>query len=377
MGRVEVKYREDRDRFVLHWRDESGKRKTKTTASVSQAEAWLEAAELERQLANPSAQWDSYVARYLVDKGGEWVEQSGKKFLWAISLLRPKPEKLEDVTRASLTQLCTEQRKKGRRPATIRGYIKRIRAFLNYCKDVYEVITHVPRVTLPRLQQKSRGRAITGEEFDRMVSAMRVRRNATCEHYGNPDDAAAWVNLLLGLYWGGLRIEEALSLRWEFEAKFAALVHNDPPVFKMSADQKNRKSQLVPMAPEFRDLCLDIGVKKKGVVFDSLPSNIQYVGKYISKVGRDARILVNDEGKCATAHDLRRAFGTRWAGRLKPAELMQLMRHENIQTTMDYYVDLDLRELSMKLDSATKVATKANSTEVTNFQRSLSRTDLG
>lgn len=44
------------------------------------------------------------------------------------------------------------------------------------------------------------------------------------------------------------------------------------------------------------------------------------------------------EGKFATAHDLRRSFGTRWASRVKPATLQLLMRHRSIETTMKYYV---------------------------------------
>ena len=42
--------------------------------------------------------------------------------------------------------------------------------------------------------------------------------------------------------------------------------------------------------------------------------------------------------KTASAHDLRRAFGERWAARLMPAQLMELMRHESIDTTLSYYV---------------------------------------
>jgi integrase len=43
-------------------------------------------------------------------------------------------------------------------------------------------------------------------------------------------------------------------------------------------------------------------------------------------------------GKTASAHDLRRAFGQRWAARVMPAILQQLMRHEDISTTLKFYV---------------------------------------
>jgi integrase len=42
--------------------------------------------------------------------------------------------------------------------------------------------------------------------------------------------------------------------------------------------------------------------------------------------------------KFASAHDLRRAFGQRWSGRVMPTVLRELMRHASIATTMAYYV---------------------------------------
>jgi hypothetical protein len=50
-----------------------------------------------------------------------------------------------------------------------------------------------------------------------------------------------------------------------------------------------------------------------------------------------------------SAHDFRRSFGTRWARRVMPAVLQRLMRHESIETTMTYYVDLDADELAEEL----------------------------
>jgi len=47
----------------------------------------------------------------------------------------------------------------------------------------------------------------------------------------------------------------------------------------------------------------------------------------------------------AGAHSLRRSFGTRWASRVKPAVLQKMMRHASIQTTLEYYVELDTDEV--------------------------------
>jgi integrase len=75
----------------------------------------------------------------------------------------------------------------------------------------------------------------------------------------------------------------------------------------------------------------------------------------ISKIGRRAGVIVRSKVKSkvdpetgergpvevvkyASAHDLRRSFGERWSERVLPKVLMELMRHESIQTTMRFYV---------------------------------------
>jgi integrase len=60
-------------------------------------------------------------------------------------------------------------------------------------------------------------------------------------------------------------------------------------------------------------------------------------------IGKKSAVVVHVDPatgrkKYASAHDFRRAFGDRWALRVMPRVLMQLMRHESIETTMRYYV---------------------------------------
>jgi integrase len=64
-----------------------------------------------------------------------------------------------------------------------------------------------------------------------------------------------------------------------------------------------------------------------------------HVSATICRIGKKAGVKVNhDTGKTASAHDLRRSFGQRWPARVMPQILMQLMRHEDISTTMRFYV---------------------------------------
>ncbi len=59
-------------------------------------------------------------------------------------------------------------------------------------------------------------------------------------------------------------------------------------------------------------------------------------------------------GKFASAHDLRRSFGQRWAARVMPQILMQLMRHEDMSTTMKYYVGKEAEATADVLYAAVK-----------------------
>jgi hypothetical protein len=64
------------------------------------------------------------------------------------------------------------------------------------------------------------------------------------------------------------------------------------------------------------------------------------VGQTICRIGKKVgvKVTTGDKPKYASAHDLRRSFGEPWASKLMPQQLMELMRHENIETTLRYYV---------------------------------------
>ena len=60
-------------------------------------------------------------------------------------------------------------------------------------------------------------------------------------------------------------------------------------------------------------------------------------------IGEKSGVIVHVDPKTgkteyASTHDFRKAFGDRRALNVMPPVLMQLMRHESIETTMKYYV---------------------------------------
>ncbi len=114
------------------------------------------------------------------------------------------------------------------------------------------------------------------------------------------------------------------------------------------------------MTPDFAEWLLTTPeAERVGRVFKLVslrggrPLEPRGVGQVVSAIGRQAKVVVSKaEGKYASAHDLRRAFGNRWSKRVMPAVLKRLMRHADIGTTMAYYVDLDAAEVADQLWAA-------------------------
>ena len=74
------------------------------------------------------------------------------------------------------------------------------------------------------------------------------------------------------------------------------------------------------------------------------------VGRIVSRIGKQAGVVIDRaRDQFATAHDFRRSFGTRWSKKVRPATLQKLMRHADIKTTMDYYVDQEADEIAEDL----------------------------
>jgi integrase len=167
-----------------------------------------------------------------------------------------------------------------------------------------------------------------------------------------PSDPEPWARLL-----SGLRLGEALRLSWDWQAGFSVDTTGNYPVFRIRSDsQKSGQDEVAPMSPDFGEWLLRTPeAERAGLVFP-LPSlkapgmAPHNVSRTVAEIGRKAGVVTDPAtGACASAHDLRRSFGTRWAKRVMPAVLKRLMRHADISTTMGYYVDLDAGDVSAGL----------------------------
>ena len=146
--------------------------------------------------------------------------------------------------------------------------------------------------------------------------------------------------------------------------------HGQGLMLVIQADaQKAHRAEVLPLSPEFCEFLLATPPEERhGRVFrpmarsgSTAPMGMDWYSDIIVRIGRMAGVKVAEgtrKGKphikYASAHDLRRAFATRWAPRVQPITLQRLMRHKSIQTTLAFYVFQDacalckaLRKLSL------------------------------
>jgi integrase len=152
-----------------------------------------------------------------------------------------------------------------------------------------------------------------------------------------------------------LRLSESLELCWDRrDDKLCVDLSGKRPMLRIpAAIEKGNTDRLLPMAPEFAEFLLAIPeAERMGYVFNPMAQRTHgerlgafRVSKVVCAIGKRAGVKVTSKQKgdkeivkYASAHDLRRSFGERWSSRVMPQVLMELMRHESIETTLRYYV---------------------------------------
>lgn len=140
---------------------------------------------------------------------------------------------------------------------------------------------------LPKLDRRSmsKGRSLSGEEFDRMLCAVEKHR---------PNQSTHWSRVLRGLWLDGLRIGECYRLTWD-TSDFCVDLERKYPCFQITiAGQKSRKKQTLPLVPEFLELLNEIPKRqRRGRVFRFLSEG----GKGISQ--QQTERIIADFGRLA------------------------------------------------------------------------------
>jgi integrase len=371
--------------LMMTYRDPtSGKKVARSTGTRNRQQAERQAAVWEDELrggryAAPSrVTWQEFRERFNSDKLAGMPESSRVAYNTALDHLErvKEPDRLASLTAAALSDFQGRLRKAGMKETTLARHLRHIKAALRWGARV-GLVSKAPTIEIPRKvkgQRLMKGRPITSEEFDRLLLAAPKLR---------PNDSAAWVRLLTGLWLSGLRLAEGLALSWDWEAPFSVDLGGKHPRFRILAEaQKANRDEKLPMTPDFAEWLMAGTPEgdRTGRVFPIVslrggqPIPPRGVGQIVSAIGKKAGVVVNKaEGKYASAHDLRRAFGTRWSKKTMPAVLKRLMRHADIGTTMGYYVDLDADDMADDLWAGHQAATPGNTLATPTPKPSLTR----
>lgn len=385
--------------LVLRYRDPTtGRqvRKSAGTASKSEARraahAWEAALNDGRDQGPHAITWEAFRQRYEDEVVPSLAERTSDKITTAfnaVERLLPKVAagRLQDLDAEAISRLQAGLRDGKRSENTIAAYLGHLRAALQWAADM-GLIPAVPKIKKPQRASKrgraskGKGRPLTGEEFERMLNkvpaallALKQRKKAarkvpeggwkrgpyqTAPVELDPQAVASWRHFLTGLWLSGLRLGEALDLYWDQPNKLCIDLTGKHPRLVIPEDcEKGHRNRLLPLTPDFAGFILATPpADRHGPVFN--PQAVQgrasydVAGRVIGLIGELAGVKVHTHPrtgkvKYASAHDLRRSFGDRWARKVMPAVLQRLMRHECIETTLRYYVGLDADSLAEEL----------------------------
>jgi len=357
----------DRRYYQAQWDDPvTGRTKTKSTKTTIKREAERIAARLEVELNSgafrprATTTWEELRARYLAEvsdgKRPKTKAKTVSMFNAVAELMDPKQaESMADPNTVSkfgakLREPRTVKSKRGKervvtvRPATIKGHLSELRKVLRWAVRM-GIVRTMPHIEFPEWNESMKGRPITREEFDRMVAAV-----PKCDRI--PEEARQeWTWFLNGLWLSSLRIDEAMRFHWTSDRNLCPDFTGRRPMMRIqAASEKGKTYRMLPITPDFAEFLSRVPEQnRRGFVFNPRTKppgrwatglhrpTAEHVGRIISELGELAGVKVG-ENKFASAHDFRRAFGARWATKVMPKVLQELMRHDSIQTTMNFYV---------------------------------------
>ncbi len=216
--RVHVVDNGPRRNLVMRYVDPlSGKHVTKSAGSRVRKLAERAAAKWEAELregrykAQTRMTWAEFRARYESEVLPGLAEGTGdcKTSVFNHIETTINPRQLRELTTAKLSEFAKMLRDKGMIETTLGVHLAHLKPVLKWGVSQGYLRT-MPTVPMPKrakgVSQVMRGRPVTGEELDRMITVVPKKRKREPEK---------WQRLLRGLNLSGLRLGEALILSWD------------------------------------------------------------------------------------------------------------------------------------------------------------------
>lgn len=303
--------------------------------------------------------WDDFVAKYTEECLAGLAEGTQKLYAAILESVKETvhPGTIGSFTSALASTWQSKIRKAGNAEATINSRSAALKAMLQWAVD-REYLDELPKFPVIRRvtgAKRMKGRAVRDDEFSAILKVVHEVVGET--------RAPEWIRSLNGLWWSGLRIGEAIDLSWDEPERMRVDMSRKYPMLQILAeDEKGFADRLLPIAPEFGRWLLETPTEQRtGPVFHwprlrnrkgKDPHRVDefWVIHQICEIGEKANVIVNDRPKkFASAQDFRRSFGERWARKVTPVVLMEMMRHKDISTTMQFYVALNAERTAADL----------------------------
>jgi integrase len=351
----------------------TGKHVTKSAGTRKRKDADREAGKWQAELREGRYQkpskwtWEAFREYYSAHALPGLSPRTAQTYESTLNVFKAKcnPAKLADVTTARVNDFVGKLREAFVSEATIAHHLRHLKASMRWANR-QGLLPTLPQFSMPKRAKGAklmRGRAVTGEEFERMLRAVPRAIGARPNTLGI-DIVTPWRFYLRGLWLSGLRLSESLTLRWD-DAPGAIVVDysHRRPMLRIPAEvEKGNQDRLWPMTPDFAALLDSVPeADRRGRVFKLLTADGKAlrvsaceVSRVAVAIGKAANVVVDErqrrrkgddgktvettERKFASCHDLRRAFAVRWSAKLMPTQLRELMRHASIATTLGYYI---------------------------------------
>jgi len=349
--------RREGDTFEVMFRDKERKQRQKTLQARTVQRALAEAEQYRTkirtgELVSPSRLTFEEVAREYFEIT-EALVITGERSPRTLSLYRQRYEKhiapllarrrIQDVGPEHIGAVFAEQRREGLAPWTIAGTQTIISAIFTFALTRGYVQTsplhRLSRIEKPQQVSKREARRLTEDEVRRLCDAATPR----------------YQPIIVTLAWTGLRVSEALGLRWEdisFEEREIRVSWQLDEARRLKKPKTKAGIRTLPLLPVLEQALRD---HRKAQLALGLASSDHFLfcsgtGKPLDRhnvrnkgiVAAAEKAGLHAEGQVAvTTHDLRRTFISHLIVRLglDPVRVKNIAGHANVAVTLNTYAD--------------------------------------
>jgi len=337
--KVWVQQFRDRPALVLQWIDpDTGRRKSKSAETSDPDAAETARADLESDLnhgryAEASRMtWEGFRELFEEQYFPNCRPKTCEEFRTTLDQFERlcNPRKVSAVKERTVSAFATSLRKlpgrhkgsDGMMASTVKIRLQNLHTVLKWAEG-QKIITACPKFPSVKVPKK-RPQPVPAEAFEKLL-----------------DKAEGPMKAFLLCGWlAGLRLAEAHGLEWEPTDKAPWVDFGRNRIILPAEMVKAVEDQWVPLDPALKAVLLALPRNGRKVFrFTGWDKGVRVLG--LTAVSTRIVSLAHKAGVKLTMRSLRRGFGCRYAGKVSAQILQRLMRHANIQTTVNYYANVD------------------------------------